>query len=227
MQINTNTQITSVQNVEQNKTNEISKISFIVESNPNLDPLDISFEEYKNLTSKDIKTIYASNEESKQKALGLKNTVHYTENDTLNKIFFEDKSNDYKYGGEKSRSTMLAIALAGIPDMINNIERGIDPDNLAITQEQIDNDPFWRELMLKKDGIKSNVSEPEINVKDSKELLEYFRNINSFFYEKIAIEGSEQYFDKNIMFKDIEDILNRYDKKIDENNAILESYRKK
>ena len=64
MEIQSTTQTTLVQNVEQNKTKEISKISFTIESNSNLDPLDISFEEYKNLTTEDIKTMYANNEES-------------------------------------------------------------------------------------------------------------------------------------------------------------------
>ncbi len=226
MEIQSTTQTTLVQNVEQNKTKEISKISFTIESNSNLDPLDISFEEYKNLTTEDIKTMYANNEESKIKAFSLKSTVNFTENDTLNKIFFEDKLNDYKNGDDKSRSTLLAIALAGIPDMIKNIELSFDPDNLAVTQEQINNSPFLQELMLKKDGIRSEIPEPEINVRNSKELLEYFKNINSFFYEKIDVEGSEHFFDENIMFKDIENILDRYEKKVNDNNAILESYTK-
>ncbi|XPV69808.1 MAG: hypothetical protein ACNI25_04365 [Halarcobacter sp.] len=225
MEIQSTTQTTYTQNSQSTKSSEVLKLSFKVEPNKELDPLSISFEEYNKLTKEDIEIIYQNEpkpQDDKLNALSLHQQANWTDDSVLNKILFDNKVNELKHGGDKSLMTFHAIAIAGMPDIKSFI---IDPDNFAVTPEQVKNSPFLQEIMSKRDGIKTKSPEPTINIRDSKELVEYFRNFESFF-EKHIREGWTGAIDENKIFENVEDILTRYDKKIEENNAILNSHTK-
>jgi hypothetical protein len=198
-----------------------SQSGFELYPDQSTDPAALSFEDYKRLTSQELKVMFRNDKEVLNEAMSLKNTVSWTENDTLNKIFFETKLNDLKNGTDDFAMLFLASALAGTPDVKNSIEN-LDPDNLALTSAQKE-DPFWKKILENKDGIKSEQEEPSINIKDSKELVEYFTNIKSFFDVHIK-DGWSGAFDENKMFQVVENTLALYDTRSSQNSSKLESY---
>ncbi len=222
MEIQSTTQTTYVQSTQTAKKNEVSEVQFSIEPNQTLDPYSVSFQEYQKLTFDDLEVIY-QNEPHPRKNLGtaqgLLTTSTFTNDDILNNVLFDDAIHSHNTNQPIS-STFHTMAMSAIPDMIKNIELIFDPDNLAVTPEQIINDPFLQELMLKKDGIRSKIPEPTIDIKDGKELLEYFKNYKNFFNENLR-DGWTGAIDKNKIFKDIENIVVTYEKEVNENKVIL------
>lgn len=184
-------------------------------------PQKISFEEYKKLSNEDIENLFLGDKEATSQARSLKLKTTWTQDDTFNSILFKMQVEDINNNTENSKMFFHAIAFATVPDMIEATEN-IDPDNLALTPEQ-EKEPFWQEILKKRDGIKTERPEPSIDVREANDLLDYLGDIESFFEEHLQ-EGWSGAINQYKIFDVAQSIVNQYNKKTDDNAALLASY---
>ena len=200
-------------------------ISFEIKFDKDIDPLSISFKDYQQLSQEDLNTIFGKGSAREYQASSLKSAAQFTDDENLNKVFFDNKLNEIKNGGDFTMMSSLSMMIANPLDT-EELNRMFDPDNIGmfnLTDEQLQ-EPFWQKVLSKgKDGIipPQVENKDSIDLNNSKQLLEYFRNIREFFDDVVDVEGHKHYYDEERMFEVVDDILKSYDGKIEQNNGLL------
>ena len=90
----------------------LASLSTDYSSNSNIKPTDISFDDYKKLTYEALETIFNGDSEKIGTASGLLGTAKLTNDDILNKIYFDNKSESIKNNtSDKYFQTLGMIAI--------------------------------------------------------------------------------------------------------------------
>ncbi len=103
----------------------LGEVSFEIKPNENLNPYDISYNDYKKLNYEALETIFGKGK-NLDDAVGLLVTTDITDDDVLNKIFF-DKELKTKGEGEESRMydySIMMVATMHFGDHLNALEKG-------------------------------------------------------------------------------------------------------
>lgn len=205
------TQLDSTSNVNNiNTQNALASLSTDYSSNSNIKPTDISFDDYKKLTYDALETIFNGDSEKIGTASELLGTAKLTNDDILNKIYFDNKSESIKNNtSDKYFQTLGMIAIMNFK---------IDDNNDAF----LPNDPTSL----------ANIGQSNKNTTTSKESL--FTTKNKLFSDfdkfKDYYENSKDNWTSNVdmneIFKNMDEIKTLYTQKVEENNAILNSYTK-
>lgn len=205
------TQLDSTSNVNNTNTqNVLASLSTDYSSNSNIKPTDISFDDYKKLTYDALETIFKGDSEKIGTASELLGTTKLTNDDILNKIYFDNKSESIKNNtSDKYFQTVGMIAIMNFK---------IDENNDAF----LPNDPTSL----------ANIGQSNKNTTASQESL--FTTKNKLFSDfdkfKNYYENSKDNWTSNVdiseIFKNMDEIKTLYTQKVEENNAILNSYTK-
>ena len=203
------TQLDSTSNVNNTNTqNVLASLSTDYSSNSNIKPTDISFDDYKKLTYDALETIFKGDSEKIGTASELLGTAKLTNDDILNKIYFDNKSESIKNNtSDKYFQTLGMIAIMNFK---------IDENNDAF----LPNDP----TSLSKIGQsnKSNTTSQESLFTTKNKLFSDFDKFKDYY------ENSKENWTSNIdiseIFKNMDEIKTLYNQKVEENNAILNSY---
>ena len=162
-------------------------------------PEDISFEEYKNLSEENLKNLFGDDEKALRDAKGLKHTSSWTNDDTFNSIIFNIYADDIKNGTNNGQSYFHAQLLT--VSTLNEIT--LDPNNM--------------DQIPPSEGT---------NMKDAKEMLSFLANIE----ENIQTYGDKnkwkQITDREKVIEVAKNIVEQYNTKVGESNAVLASYTK-
>lgn len=183
---------------------------FSTQINSNIKPTDISFDDYKKLTYDALETIFNKDSEKIGMASELLASAKLTNNDVLNKIYFDKKSESIKNNmPDKYFQTLGMIAIMNFK---------IDENNDAF----LPNDP----TSLAKIGQsnKSNITSQESLFTTKNKLFSDFDKFKDY-YENNKENWSSN-IDMNEIFKNMDEIKTLYNQKVEENNAILNSYRR-
>lgn len=229
MQVNNTTQTSNTTQVQNNTNVDNSNSAvFNLESLNNKDPKEITFKEYQQLSYEDIEKLFGKDNYREREASKLLGMAQFTDNETLNEVFFENTLKVFKSGGDFINLSSFAILSANPMDTQAQLDYIFDPDNIenmAFTAEQ-KKSPFFQELLSKKDGYipPKPAYENQINIHNSEQLLEYFHNFKKHFEEKIDSPQKTFAFDVNKLFQTVDGILDSYKQKVNENNAVLTSY---
>ena len=191
-----------VNKYSQDKSHQVNSINtdFTMQINSNIEPTDISFDDYKKLTYDALETIFNGDSEKIGIASELLGSAKLTNDDVLNKIYFDNTSDKYF-------QTLGIIAIMNFK---------IDENNDAF----LPNDP----TSLGKIGQSNK------NTTTSQESL--FTTKNKLFSDfdkfKDYYENSKENWSSNTnmdeIFKNMDEIKTLYNQKVEENNAILNSY---
>ncbi len=176
--------------------------------NPNINPTDISFDDYKKLTYDALETIFNGDSEKIDIGSGLLGTAKLTNDDVLNKIYFDNKSESIKNNtSDKYFQTLGMIAIMNFKiDENNDTFFPNDPTSLAkIGQVNKNNTTSQESLFTTKNKLFS----------DFDKFKDYYENSKENWSSNIDISE---------IFKNMDEIKNLYNQKIEENNAILNSY---
>lgn len=179
-------------------------------NNSNIQPTDILFDDYKKLTYDALETIFNGNSEKIGTASGLLGTAKLTPDDVLNKIYFDKKSESIKNNTpDKYFQTLGMIAIMNFK---------IDDNNDAF----LPNDP----TSLSKIGQsnKSNTTSQESLFTTKNKLFSDFDKFKDY-YEN-SKENWSSNTNMNEIFKNMDEIKTLYNQKVEENNAILNSYKR-
>ena len=198
-----NRQIDSVKSVNSSSIqNVLASLSTDYSSNSNIKPTDISFDDYKKLTYDALETIFNGDSEKIGIASELLGSAKLTNDDVLNKIYFDNTSDKYF-------QTLGIIAIMNFK---------IDENNDAF----LPNDP----TSLSKIGQsnKSNTTSQESLFTTKNKLFSDFDKFKDY-YEN-SKENWTSNVDMNEIFKNMDEIKTLYTQKVEENNAILNSYTK-
>ena len=116
------TQLDSTSNVNNTNTqNVLASLSTDYSSNSNIKPTDISFDDYKKLTYDALETIFKGDSEKIATASELLGTAKLTNDDILNKIYFDNKSESIKNNtSDKYFQTLGMIAIMNFKIDENN-----------------------------------------------------------------------------------------------------------
>lgn len=190
------------------KTNSTSsnKLSFEITSNSNINPIDISMEEYKKLTYNDLSTMYSKNNETLfSQAISLWNSA-IVEGDTLIKeITFEMNIETFKNNpNEKSGAGSLSLFILAV----QNTPFETDENGIVQLDENFRNHTFYE----RKEKI--NISYDFILESEKK------------YYKSLA-NSTEEYkseMDKIKITDKINELKSRYEEKIKENERVLQEY---
>lgn len=206
----------STSNVDPSITQEVlNSLSKDYANIEGLKPIDISFEDYEKMSYKALEVIFEGNGDFIGKASGLMATAQLTEDKILNKIFFDDFSKAQKEGTTSKYSQVLLMT--GILDLDINIH--IDPNTLSDgdflkTANKSSNSNFLSQSTNEKASV--------LSTKDS--LLKGFDDFRDFYYNG---DGNwTNNFDMSVVFKNMDEIKNLYNQKVQENEAILSSIMK-
>ncbi len=203
------TQLDSTSNVNNTNTqNVLASLSTDYSSNSNIKPTDISFDDYKKLTYDALETIFKGDSEKIGTASELLGTAKLTNDDILNKIYFDNKSESIKNNtSDKYFVTLGMIAIMNFK---------IDENNDAF----LPNDPTSL----------ANIGQSNKNTTTSQESLFTIKNklFSDFDKFKDYYENSKDNWTSNVdmneIFKNMDEIKTLYNQKVEENNAILNSY---
>lgn len=192
------------------KNNQANSINtdFSTQINSNINPTDISFDDYKKLTYEALETIFNGDSEKIGIASGLLGNAKLTNDDILNKIYFDNKSESIKNNtSDKYFQTLGMIAIMNFK---------IDENNDAFLPNDL--------TSLSKIGQsnKSNTTSQESLFTTKNKLFSDFDKFKDY-YENSKENGSSN-IDISEIFKNMDEIKNLYNQKIEENNAILNSY---
>ncbi len=203
------TQINSSSNVNSTNIQKVlDSLSTNYASNSNIQPTDISFDDYKKLTYDALETIFNGDSEKIGTASELLGTAKLTNDDVLNKIYFDKKSESIKNNTpDKYFQTLGMIAIMNFK---------IDENNDAF----LPNDP----TSLAKIGQsnKSNTTSQESLFTTKNKLFSDFDKFKGYYENSKENWSSNTNMDE--IFKNMDEIKTLYNQKIEENNAILNSY---
>ena len=205
------TQLESTSNDNTTNTqNVLASLSTDYSSNSNIKPTDISFDDYKKLTYDALETIFKGDSEKIGTASELLGTAKLTNDDILNKIYFDKKSESINNNtSDKYFQTLGMIAIMNFK---------IDENNDAF----LPNDPTSL----------ANIGQSNKNTTTSQESLFTIKNklFSDFDKFKDYYENSKDNWTSNVdmneIFKNMDEIKTLYTQKVEENNAILNSYTK-
>ena len=193
-----------------NKNNRVNSINtdFTTQINSNIKPTDMSFDDYKKLTYDALETIFNGDSEKIGIASGLLGSAKLTNDDILNKIYFDNKSESIKNNtSDKYFQTLGMIAIMNFKiDENNDAFLPNDPTSLAkIGQVNKNNTTSQESLFTTKNKLFS----------DFDKFKDYYENSKENWTSNIDISE---------IFKNMDEIKTLYNQKIEENNAILNSY---
>ena len=191
-----------VNKYSQDKSHQVNSINtdFTMQINSNIEPTDISFDDYKKLTYDALETIFNGDSEKIGIASELLGSAKLTNDDVLNKIYFDNTSDKYF-------QTLGIIAIMNFK---------IDENNDAF----LPNDP----TSLGKIGQsnKNTITSQESLFTTKNKLFSDFDKFKDYY------ENSKENWTSNIdiseIFKNMDEIKTLYNQKVEENNAILNSY---
>ena len=203
------TQISSSSNASNTNIQKVlDSLSTNYASNSNVQPTVISFDDYKKLTYDTLETIFNGNSEKISTASGLLGTAKLTNDDVLNKIYFDKKSESIKNNTpDKYFQTLGMIAIMNFKiDDNNDAFLPNDPTSLAkIGQSNKSNTTSQESLFTTKNKLFSDFDKFKDYYENSKENWSSNTNMNE-------------------IFKNMDEIKTLYNQKVEENNAILNSY---
>ena len=208
-------QVQSTQNTTANYDNSIQKSQETSSSKFDMTkPFDIntfSFEDYKNISSSDLhKWLEPESDTLTGDAIHLFGLAHYTDDDTFNKILFNKAQSSLKQSGNLENfnknfmSPLLTMTLKMPSEMPNRmiIQSEIYEENENQTNNFMERGYFF----------------------DKKEIINQIKEFPEY-YEHTK-DNSVWTTDINSIFKYMNDILNEYEKRTNENNATLDNYTK-
>lgn len=112
-----------VNKYSQDKSHQVNSINtdFTMQINSNIEPTDISFDDYKKLTYDALETIFNGDSEKIGIASELLGSAKLTNDDVLNKIYFDNKSKSIKNNtSDKYFQTLGMIAIMNFKIDENN-----------------------------------------------------------------------------------------------------------
>ncbi len=170
----------------------------------NLQPADIAYEDYKKMTYSSLEVIFNADSEKIGKASGLMALSQLTNDDVLNKIYFNNELEAKK--DTKKDDYFFTLAMVSLMEMAEHIHNNGDKIILDLENNTlIDN---------------SNLSTDTFTTKDK--LFSDFDKFREYYEEtKKSWTGA---INMNEVFKNMDEIKELYAKRIEENNAILNSY---
>ena len=187
-------------------------------------PFDIntfSFEDYKSIGSKDLDNWIKSGnhtEDTYNSALMLNAIASYTEDDTLNKVLFDKAKSGFNSTGtldDFNKNFRNPILMAS---MQNDNEKQIE---IALAKA-IKANPEAFEKYTNQSPVQNSTEKDSFNQKSNLiDLINGFSN----FYEQTK-DNTVWTTDIDSIFKYMDDILNEYEKRANENNATLDNYTK-
>lgn len=152
--------------------------------NKTISPSDLSFEDYKLLSAKELDKIFGKYGEKHLQAYSLKSISRFSNDDILNNILFENELNDIEKDDDSIMIFMLAIALSN-----------------------------FGKIKAKSDTGSSKVKEAVdiSDTKNSKEVINYLKNIRTFFENILDTKTDEIYIDKERMFQIADEIVKKHE----------------
>ena len=124
-----------VNKYSQDKSHQVNSINtdFTIQINSNIEPTDISFDDYKKLTYDALETIFNGDSEKIGTASELLGSAKLTNDAILNKIYFDNKSESIKNNtSDKYFQTLGMIAIMNFKiDENNDAFLPNDPTSLA------------------------------------------------------------------------------------------------
>ena len=210
----------------QNDTDKTQNASFKIDYENATDPLELSFADYKHLSTDDLHSMFLKGTEKYLEAASLKSKVEYTDDDRLNRVLFEKELESIRQDDDWSMMFSLALAVSGIPDMQIDTQRNFDPNNLEklLSPVQKQNNRFWE---LIKDNRKTEVAEiskTETNTKSSKDILNYFKNVKDFFEKEMNKLNNQIYFEEERIFEIADEIVKKYTEQTKKDKTLLSNY---
>ncbi|MGB5917682.1 hypothetical protein [Arcobacter sp.] len=210
MQVEASNSVNSINKTQTTNSNieNSSEVLFSSLLSKNVSPTDISYDEYKKLTTEDIENLFPRKDmpQENTKALSLHSRVNASDDETLNQVLFEKEL-------ESNGNTMDSFS---IDLLIESKKVGKELNILLMENEyrKENNMGDKEEIPLEvKNNIEAKAEKNPTNGKITpEELFEYFDNF------KIIQKDSEEVFS---MFDDIQ---KEYEKRVSERDAILNSY---
>lgn len=162
--------------------------------NQDIEPQEISFDEYKSLNEEDIEKLFSNDEEALKHAKGLKNVASWTNDDTYNSIVFDIYVDDIKNGTNNGQmyfhAQLLTVQKA---ETITAIDENFSP------------------------------SQSGVNITDANEMLDFLSNIKVNIQKQPDKEWIQS-LDTDKIIEVSNYIVEQYNSKTQQNNAALTSY---
>ncbi len=225
VQNNTATYMTGDSNNTKAQQNPNSTLFKSLLNNQSL-PSEITYDQYKNLTTEDINNLYPKDtmKEENEKAMALHKKVNISDDEILNQVLFERELDvqDYEVG---QRALGMIDFLSKTWDLATSFE------SYELTDKYMseNNIPFSREKFAEiQQKMEKTIVYDENKKMTAEELFEIFDN-NKLGYEAYIefynyTPDSEEYqnYQEQIAYR--ESIKATYQQKVDENKALLASY---
>ena len=191
-----------VNKYSQDKSHQVNSINtdFTMQINSNIEPTDISFDDYKKLTYDALETIFNGDSEKIGIASELLGSAKLTNDDVLNKIYFDNTSDKYF-------QTLGIIAIMNFKIDENN-DAFLPNDSTSIAKIGQSNN--------------SNITSQESLFTTKNKLFSDFDKFKDYYENSKENWSSNTNMDE--IFKNMDEIKTLYNQKVEENNAILNSY---
>ena len=197
----------------QNMQNILNGLSTNYSTIDNLQPTDISFEDYTKLTYSALEVLFNGDGSKVGPASGLMASSHMSEDKILNEIIFDNAIETY--GTEET--SMQSILFKSFPPKLETHHF----DSVAFSPD----DNSYLANLARDNRLHTN---SELNDKDTsptkQTFFKSFDKLMNLFEQKINNWTSSN--DKSELIKTMDKIKSLYKQKVEENNAMLENYTK-
>jgi len=227
MTVSTNNTTSIYQSNDTSKTTKAKQFEAIEDSE--IEPKDISFEQYTTMKRDDLADIYDIDSEEYKEAERLYNTSNTTTDSVLNKILFDKMltpnnsvADEIVKSDISSRGNLLKFGKA-IEELHNHISKYLDDNKLEASMGNFN--LAMNNLNLKEPGYMESIEQNTITPEDFFKSIkitedEYYHSTNT------QLQGYDYVIYGDEIFGALNKIKNDYYKAINEKNAILDNYTK-
>ena len=238
MEVNSATQSNYVNNVENKKENTTTIDNSVFDSliNKDIAPKEITYNEYKNLTKEDINKLFPKDTMSEQntKAISLFTRATGSEDEILNQVLFEKEleSDGSKFTKRTSRmiDSFMNIweSMEQMKIASEKTEQYMKDNNINFSKEELLTTGIEFYSKIHSAMYKETVVPENQKKISASEMFEIFDNNKMGGEETIRrnkYTSHDEYYNYHYAMVEYENsIRDAYQKKVDENNAVLASY---
>lgn len=220
MQVEASNSVNSINKTQTTNSNieNSSEVLFSSLLSKNVSPTDISYDEYKKLTTEDIENLFPRKDmpQENTKALSLHSKVNASDDETLNQVLFEKELESNGNEAQNSANFLINSALDW-PKTISKLHNIFEMQSKYMQENNIENvDDIPSSVMYNIEAkAEKEASEEKIT---PEELFKSFNNL------KLTFENKENNSWKEEVFSIFDDIQKEYEKRVSERDAILNSY---
>jgi len=231
MQINSTTNtvyVNTIQKTEESTNiNQTANTTFDILTLENKDPKEITYDEYKELTSEDIEQLFPkeSMPEENEKAMALHRKVNISDDNILNQVLF-----DKELSSDDSKAVRSTLGMIDFLDEHWALATSFESFEKANKYMEDNDIPFSKEVFFKiQQKMESTINyEDDDSKMTAEELFEIFDN-NKLGYEDLIdfhnyTPNDKEYQDFQEQIQYRESIKNAYEQKLNEQNATLDAY---